>query len=207
MVTVNTTSINGIMPILKATGTGVTALSAFHKALVGVNLGHYNLLRLSSVIPPGTLLDATGNAEAPCGAWGDRLYCVYAEQRTITPGEEAWAGIGWVQRLSGNGGGLMVEHEGTSESFVTDSILGSLHDMVQDSAEEFSTPRFVVNGAYCTAQPVCSLVIAPFEIAPWHLGAAASTDLNLSSGSRQRASPPATWAASQRVAPEPARCV
>lgn len=179
------TTINGEMPILKATGTGRTALSAFHNALVKLSLGHYNLLRLSSVVPPGTLLDSTGNAPAPSGAWGDRLYCVYADQRTTTPGEEAWAGIGWVQRSS-SGGGFLVEHEGGSEDFVTDSILTSLQDMVQDSAEEFSAPHFVVNGALCTGEPVCSLVIAPFEIAPWPLSAAALATTNVSSGSRRR---------------------
>ena len=26
-------------------------------------------------------VDATGKAPAPVGAWGDKLYCVYAEQR------------------------------------------------------------------------------------------------------------------------------
>jgi arginine decarboxylase len=186
MISASKTSINGEMPILKATGTGGTALSAFHNALVGVNLGHYNLLRLSSVVPPGTLFDSTGTARVPRGNWGDRLYCVYAEQRTCTPGEEAWAGIGWVQRLSGDGGGLMVEHEGGSEAFVTDSILTSLQDMIQDSAEEFSAPHFVVNGAHCTDQPVCSLVIAPFQIEAWHHSAAAPAAINVSSGARQR---------------------
>ena len=143
VVIISTTSVNGELPILKATGTGGTALAAFHSALVGVNLGHYNLVRLSSVLPPGTFVDATGTAPSPVGTWGDRLYCVYAEQRTTTPGEEAWAGIGWVQRLSGDGGGLMVEHEGGSEAFVTDSILTSLRDMVQGSEEQFSAPDFV----------------------------------------------------------------
>jgi len=186
MVIISTTSVNGEMPILRSTGTGGTALAAFHSALVGVNLGHYNLVRLSSVLPPGTFVDATGTAPPPVGTWGDRLYCVYAEQRTTTPGEEAWAGIGWVQRLSGDGGGLMVEHEGGSEAFVTDSIIASLRDMVAGSAEEFSAPDFVVNGAHCTSQPVCSLVIAPFEIASWHIGVVSPASINLSGGSRRR---------------------
>jgi arginine decarboxylase len=182
--------VNSELPILKATGTGGTALAAFHNALVGVNLAHYNLIRLSSVIPPGTIIDPTGTAPAPTGSWGDRLYCVYAEQRTTTPGEEAWAGIGWVQRLSG--GGLMVEHEGGSEAFVTDSILTTLYDMVQGCEADFAPPHFVVNGAHCTSKPVCSLVIAPFEMAPWHVGAPVPADLDVSRGSRPRhASAPA----------------
>jgi len=174
-------AVNSELPILKATGTGGTALAAFHNALVGVNLAHYNLIRLSSVIPPGTLIDPTGTAPAPTGSWGDRLYCVYAEQRTTTPGEEAWAGIGWVQRFGG--GGLMVEHEGGSEAFVTDSILTTLYDMVQGCEADFGAPHFVVNGAHCTSKPVCSLVIAPFEMSSWHVGAPVPADLDVSRGS------------------------
>jgi len=143
-------------------------------------------VRLSSVLPPGTFVDATGTAPAPVGSWGDRLYCVYAEQRTTTPGEEAWAGIGWVQRLSGDGGGLMVEHEGGSEAFVTDSILASLQDMVEASDEQFSIPDLVVNGAHCTGHPVCSLVVAPFEIASWHIGVPTPGGNNLSGDLRRR---------------------
>ena len=175
-------AVNSELPILKATGTGGTALAAFHNALVGVNLAHYNLIRLSSVIPPGTVIDPTGTAPAPTGSWGDRLYCVYAERRTTTPGEEAWAGIGWVQRFGG--GGLMVEHEGGSEAFVTDSILTTLYDMVQGCEADFAPPHFVVNGAHCTSKPVCSLVIAPFEMASWHVGAPVPASLDVSRGSR-----------------------
>jgi arginine decarboxylase len=154
------------MPVVKATGTGGTTLAAFHDALVAVDLGFYNLVRLSSVIPPKTSIDPTGKAPVPVGAWGDKLYCVYAEQRATEVGEEAWAGIGWVQRLDG-GGGLFVEHEGGTEQFVTNAILTSLRDLVKGREDEFSAPDFVVNGAVCTGEPICSLVLAPYETASW----------------------------------------
>jgi len=154
------------IPVLRATGTGGTTLSAFHEALVAVDLGHYNLVRLSSVIPPDTSVDATGKAPVPVGEWGDRMYCVYAEQRTTEVGEEAWAGVGWVQRLDGRGG-LFVEHEGTSEAFVTNAIRTSLGDLVAGREDEYSAPDWVLNGAVCTGAPVCSLVIAAYEAAPW----------------------------------------
>lgn len=159
---------SGVVPILRASGAGDTALAAFHRALVSVGVGHYNLVRLSSVIPPGVAIDATGALSGELGSWGDRLYCVYAEQRASTPGQEAWAGIGWVQRLGDGGGGLLVEHEGGSEAFVTHAITSSLNDMVRNSDEAFSEPAFVLNGVLCEVQPVCSLVIAPFQVIPWH---------------------------------------
>ena len=77
----------------------------------------------------------------------------------------------------------MVEHEGGSEAFVTDSILTTLYDMVQDFQGEFGAPHFVVNGAHCTSKPVCSLVIAPFEMSSWHVGAPVSADPDISRGS------------------------
>ena len=159
-------SVYAQIPVLRASGTGSTPLSAWHAALVAVDLGHYNLIRLSSVVPPGTTVDPTGKAPAPSGAWGDKLLCVYAEQRTEILGEEAWTGVGWVLRLDGRGG-FFVEHEGTGEGFVTTAIRNSLRDMVAGHEDEFTEPDWVLNGTVCTGEPVCSLVIAPFECRPW----------------------------------------
>lgn len=156
-----------IMPILPATGRGSTALAAFHAALSAVHCGHYNLVRLSSVVPLGTRVDVNRGTPALGGDWGDRLYCVYAEQRATAPGDEAWAGIGWVERLDTRGGGLLVEHEGNDEATVTKSIVDSLMDMVRGSRDEYTEPKYVVNGALCQDEPVCSLVIAPFAVVPW----------------------------------------
>ena len=161
-----TSSVYAQIPVLRAAGTGATTLSAFHAALTACDLGHYNLIRLSSVVPPGTAVDPTGKAPAPSGGWGDRLYCVYAEQRTEAAGEQAWAGIGWVQRLDGRGG-LFVEHEGTSEKYVTNAIRTSLRDIVAGTRDEFTDPDWVVHGAVCTGEPLCTLVIAPYECQTW----------------------------------------
>jgi arginine decarboxylase len=162
----STSAVYDQIPVMCATGTGGTELSAFHEALVALDLGFYNLVRLSSVIPPGTSVDQTGKAPAPVGEWGDRLYCVYAEQRATLPGEQAWAGIGWVQRLDGRGG-LFVEHEGTSEDLVRNAIQTSLRDLVRGREDEFAAPEWVLGGAVCTGEPVCSLVIAPYETQSW----------------------------------------
>ena len=154
------------IPVLRATGTGGTTLAAFHHALVAVDLGHYNLVRLSSVVPPSTSVDATGKAAVPAGDWGDRMYCVYAEQRATEIGEQAWAGIGWVQRLDGKGG-LFVEHEGTSEAFVEHAIRTSLAELVRGAEDQFTGGDWVLEGTVCTGEPVCALVIAPYESQSW----------------------------------------
>jgi len=161
-----TSAIRDQIPVVRATGTGGTSLAAFHNALVAVDLGHYNLVRLSSVIPPGTGVDATGKSSVPAGATGDLMYCVYAEHHAAAPGGQAWAGMGWVQRLDGRGG-LFIEHEGPSEGSVTRALQISLRDLVAGQEDEFTGPDWVVTGAVCAGEPVCALVIAPYETASW----------------------------------------
>ena len=157
------------LSVLSAVATGVTSLSAFHRALCRVNVGHYNLIRLSSVIPPGVSVSTSGEPATVRGSWGDRLFCVYAEQRTSTPGEEAWAGVGWVQRVDG-GGGLLVEHEGGSEGYVRDAVTKSLNDMVScDPDHAFTVPELVVTGGRCEDKPIAALVIVAFLAVPWSL--------------------------------------
>ncbi|MEV6343009.1 pyruvoyl-dependent arginine decarboxylase [Actinoplanes sp. NPDC051851] len=162
-----TSAVYDQIPVLRKTGSGTTSLAAFHDALVQMDCGFYNLVRLSSVIPPGTTVDPSGKAGVPEGAWGDRLFCVYAEQHATLPGEEAWAGIGWVQRRDGQGG-LFVEHEGTSEAFVTNAIRASLRDLVKGHEDAFEPADYVVHGAVCQDEPVCALVLAPYETVAWN---------------------------------------
>jgi arginine decarboxylase len=155
------------LSVVGAVAAGSTSLAAFHRALSYLDASHYNLIRLSSVIPPGVLVAGPTQAVPIGGSWGDRLFCVFAEQRTSTPGEEAWAGVGWVQRLDG-GGGLLVEHEGSSEGYVREAITKSLEDMVTcDPSHHFSARQQVVVGGRCESQPICALVLVPFATAPW----------------------------------------
>jgi arginine decarboxylase len=154
------------IPLVTGVGSGATALAAFDAALRGAGVANFNLIRLSSVIPPHTDVDADGCSPLPAGGWGDRLYCVYAEQRASTPGEQAWAGIGWVQRRDG-AGGLFVEHEGGSEEFVRKVIRASLTDLVAGRPELFGPPQQVVVGATCVEAPVCALVLAAYQTAGW----------------------------------------
>lgn len=169
------------LPVLSATASAGTPLAAFHRALVAVGLGHYNLVRLSSVIPPGTEVGAgrLSGAQALPPAWqgarprdfvdgrrGDRLYCVYAEARVDVPGRQAWAGVGWVQRTDGEGG-YFVEHEATTPEAVLHGIRTSLADMVAVEAADFEPPQWVLEGVTCEDEPVCALVVVPYVAVPW----------------------------------------
>ena len=153
--------------ITSAIGTGSTTLAAFDRALLSCGVGNFNLLRLTSVIPPETdVIPSTGPADV-LGDWGDRLYVVMAEQRVDRPGRQGWAGIGWVQHEP-TGRGLFVEHEGHSEDQVRSDLERSLSSLVEARPNvEFGPMRSVVRGAECEGEPICAMVVAVYEAAGW----------------------------------------
>ena len=149
-----------------AVGTGPTELAAFDDALLQVGAANYNLIRLSSVIPPATyLVNCNGPVSSPGGTWGDRLYVVYADQRASRAGAEAWAGVGWVQDDTGRG--LFVEHEGDCESSVRAQIDASLEHLQRRRGITLGTPRQRVIGGRVVDQPICALVLSSFETSVW----------------------------------------
>jgi arginine decarboxylase len=151
----------------RASGTGPTALAAFDAALRGAGTANFNLVRLSSVIPPASTVAVLDRPLVPRGEWGDKLFVVYAEWRAEEPGDEAWAGIGWLQDPA-TGRGVFVEHEGPAEDGVRDDIAASLEALRAGRPEvDFGPRHTVVQGATCRDEPVCALVIAVYEADTW----------------------------------------
>ncbi len=154
--------------IAAAVGRSGTQLSAFDHALTLTGVADRNLIRLSSVIPPGSEVIRTSKVpDTVGGTWGDRLYVVYAEQRTEEPGTEVWAGVGWIADPVTKRG-LFVEHEGTSEAFVRDQISTSLEDLRRHRDDgDLGPPQMHVIGATCTGQATCALVVCVYAVEPW----------------------------------------
>ncbi len=148
-------------------GAGPTQLSAFDSALNNAGIANYNLLKLSSVIPPKSklIVSKTPLTNLP-GQWGDRLYVVMAEQRAHVPNEEAWAGIGWVQDKK-TGRGLFVEHEGSSEKAVRSDIRQSLEALMATRNVDFGNINMEVVGTTCKHLPVCAMVVAVYQADGW----------------------------------------
>jgi arginine decarboxylase len=156
--------------LAKAVGRGHTELSAFDAALVGAGVANYNLIRLSSVIPPnGEIIEVDRCPFGQAAGWGDRLYAVYAERRTSVAGEQAWAGVGWIQDRA-TGRGLFVEHEGSREQDVRDQITASLHDLQAVRQLDLGAINSCIVGAMCTGVPTCALVICGYRTEPWPMG-------------------------------------
>lgn len=160
--------------ITSAHGEAHTELAAFDQALNKSGIADRNLLYLSSVIPPGTDLvihsDAGIDAKDIPGSWGDRLYVVRAEKRTSVPGETVSTGIGWVYEPRTKKG-LFVEHEGNSESEVSDLIERSLSGLMENRGIDPKdwTQGMQVHTATChdKGQAVCSLTVAVYQASDW----------------------------------------
>lgn len=150
-------------------GRGTTALASFDAALRAASVANFNLLHLSSVIPPSSTVtrQGPGAMTVPSGEWGDRLYVVMAERRVEIPHEEAWAGVGWIQEEE-TGRGLFVEHMGHSRTQVESDIESSLIALCEGRPEfRRSEMHEEVRGTMCDHEPVCALVVAVYESEPW----------------------------------------
>ena len=153
--------------IVSGVGTGPTAVAAFDAALRDASIANYNLLPLSSVIPACSEIIVSDDPPALAGTWGDRLYLVIAERRVTTPDQHGFAGIGWVQEPA-SGKGLFVEHIGTSREQVESDIEASLAAMCAGRpTSSFGPVQRRVEGVACRDQPVCALVAAVYDTAPW----------------------------------------
>jgi arginine decarboxylase len=152
--------------ITKGTGTGDTKIAAFDAALFDAGIANYNLIRLSSIIPPNSRIELKKYVTPP-DEFGHRLYIVYASEIQVEAGKEAWAGVGWTLADDGNGKGLFTEHEGHSEQEVTNLISETLTNMVAYRPESYGPLSQEIAGITCTGKPVCAFVAAVYRSEGW----------------------------------------
>lgn len=159
--------------IITSCGEGRTLLSAFDNALQNAGVSNYNLIVLSSIIPPSSTLTKKRVFATPPEEFGHRLYVVRAEMRSNEAGKFIAAGVGWYQLEDGRG--YFVEHEIVGEtkvavhSEIENRIYNSLSDMCS-----FRKVRFVkekVQSAISVTQvvdkPACVLAIAVYRAEAW----------------------------------------
>jgi arginine decarboxylase len=151
--------------IASGVGSGPTELAAFDAALRSAGVENYNLIALSSVIPPGAVL-ARARYHTPEAEYGQRLYVVVARQCAARRGEEAWAGLGWSQE-PGSGRGLFVELHGSSRRSVESAIESTLGAMKQARPYLYGKNERELAGVTCEGEPVCALVLAVYQSEPW----------------------------------------
>ncbi len=147
------------------TGEGPTALAAFDAALIDAGVANYNLICLSSVIPPGGVIQRTKPVALPT-TYGDRLYVVMARQIEAQQDQSAWAGLGWTQNRE-HGRGLFVEIHGSERGQVESDIRATLTTMIANRPMPYGCIEMETVGVACRRQPVCALAIAVYCGESW----------------------------------------
>ena len=161
--------------VVVGVGRGETPLSAFDKALWRCGVHDYNLLALSSVIPPGSEVVICDRYQAPGVEYGHRLYVVKAEMRSQVPGATIAAGLGWWQRDDGRG--VLVEHEVSDQDASPAETEGALSEQIAASLRGLAsvrgvalTPDQVLMHVFSTrveSLPTCVLVLAVYQAEGW----------------------------------------
>jgi arginine decarboxylase len=151
-----------VIYVSHGTGSGPTRLAAFDQALQAAGLANYNLIRLSSVIPPNAVVREISSLDLTAGSHGDVAYCVYADAYASTPGEEAWAGIAWAHHQDDTGAGLFVEQTASSEAMVRRDLASTLQAMSLSRGGHYRLAGQVLSSAVCVDYPVCAVVVATY---------------------------------------------
>ncbi len=151
--------------VTSGTGEGPTPLAAFDAALLSAGVANYNLIYLSSVIPPGSSIELRRFVQ-PSDEYGHRLYLVAARHHEHRLGSSAWAGLGWTQAEK-TGRGLFVELHGTSKSEVEEAIDATLGSMIAKRGQSYGPVHSEIVGVECHGKPVCALVVAVYKSAGW----------------------------------------
>lgn len=159
--------------IVTSKGEGSTLLSAFDNALHRGGVSNYNIIVLSSIIPPGSKLIPVGKYITPPAEFGHRLYVVRADMRSEKLGKAIAAGVGWYQLEDGRG--FFVEHETEGENeeevqhIIEQKIHNSLHDMCTFRKIHFVEKKVknAISTTTINKHPACVLAIAVYQSQGW----------------------------------------
>lgn len=99
----------GWTPVTKAAGTagtaeGSTPLNAFDNALLAAGIGNINLVRVSSILPPGVELVSLPKIKP-----GAIVPTAYASMSSEVPGEVVAAAVGWARPVDASKNGVIME--------------------------------------------------------------------------------------------------
>ncbi len=155
----------GPIVMTRGIGQGPTTLAAFDAALLDAGVANYNLICLSSVIPPGSVIERR-RWHTPPQAWGQRLYCVMSQTREDRPNHAVHAGIGWV-RDDELGHGLFVELHDDNRQRLERDLHATLEAMQRNRGMALGNVQTEIASAHCGGDPVCALVIAVYAAQAW----------------------------------------
>lgn len=155
----------GEITLARGVGRGPTTLAAFDTALLDAGVANYNLICLSSVIPPGSRI-VRRRWRTPAHEYGRRLYVVMSHMREDRPGREVHAGVAWV-RDADAGHGLFVELHDRERARLEHDLHATLMTMQRNRGLQLGPVQAEIASARCDGEPVCALVIAVYGSTPW----------------------------------------
>ena len=156
-----------VIRVSRGSGAGPTHLAAFDTALHAAGVAGFNIVRLSSVIPPHAVVREVTGTDQVKGAEGDVAYCVYAAAYASRPGEQAWAGMAWAMHQEASGAGLFVERSGASEAVVRRDLDATIETMSVTRGQMYRAAGQAVSSAVCVDHPVCAVVVATYGTVGW----------------------------------------
>ena len=153
-------------------GQGKTLLSAFDSALFDAGVSNYNLLTLSSIIPPTTIIKQQ-KYKTLDEEYGHKLYVVMSENRSRESGRFIGAAIGWCQEEDGRG--VFVEHHFTENSEeavrsqLEKEVRRSLSDLCHLRSFSFTPKKMNIKMSFMkvTDVPSSVLVVAVYQSESW----------------------------------------
>lgn len=151
--------------VTSGVGKGLTEVSTFDSALLDAGIGNYNLIEISSVIPPGSKIEV-GDFREKEAQYGDKIYLVLSKQYEETEGEEAWSGLGWTQDKK-SGKGLFLEGSGSSEEEVVKTIRKTFLSVRKKRSEKLADVTIETTGIECEKNPVCAITAAVYKNEDW----------------------------------------
>lgn len=121
-------------------GEGNTLLSAFDEALMDAGVHNYNLICLSSIIPPNSDI-VREKYETQDKDFGKRLYVVMAREQSDKKGEFIGSAVGYYHFPDDSRKGVFVEHHFKGSTY--DEVYSLLHNTVTTSVSDLLIRRGV----------------------------------------------------------------
>lgn len=159
--------------IASGVGIGSTKLSAFDQALKQAGMYNFNIIYLSSVIPPKSKILTGKKPRFSKSDVGKRLYAVLAEIRSDKKGNYIGAGLGWYQFSDGSG--VFVEHIAETKSYeATQNILKkdiafSIKDLCKFRGKKYQKTKlhYLISISEVKTKPVSVVVLAKYKVEGW----------------------------------------
>jgi len=159
----------GWTPVTKAAGTagnaeGNTKLNAFDNALLAAGIGNINLVRISSILPPGVDL-----VPLPRIRRGAIVPTAFAAHTSEVPGEVIAAAVGWARPEDPSRNGVIMEfHDKATQDEAERMIMQMLEEAFRVRGERIRDMR-VFAAEHRVERTGCALaavtLLAPDDLA------------------------------------------